>query len=1074
MKSAPPPIAKITPPRVSGAVPRPRLFVLLDKGAAKPLLWVTAPAGAGKSTLVSGWLEERGLSCIWYQADEADADPATFIYYLGLAAQQANPRKKRRLPLLTPEYAAGIPAFARRFFEELFSRLPSPYVLVFDNYQEIPSTSLIHDLLLKGMEVIPAGITMIMISRGEPPPQFLRLKANNLLAVLGWNEIRFTLEEVREAVKTVRRGRCLEVECPGPEILFEKTDGWAAGLRLIIEATQPQRRIVANSSPGSPICHCVESVAWKDDVFSYFACEVMHRAGKSVSDLLFATSFLPFVTTAMAVKLTGLRDAAAILTDLSRSNFFTEWLPGPVPVYRYHFLFREYLQDQARELYGTERCAEIMREGAALLEEAGFPEEATELFCTVGEFDRAALLISRIAWPLLAQGRSKAVEGLLAPLPETIIAADAGLLHIAGLCCLAVNPGKALTYLEASFRLLRERMHNAAAVAVCGSVIEAILYQADAFTAIDPYVDWLDGIAEGADAPVRDALKKVSGTVLFVLANRDPSHPALPFWLERAEEALTEATEAMGTLKLCNHLMAYHLFRGEFGSITRLMQTAMPWKKGAGTVPLLELLCILLESYHAVFVQGEAADGMALAREGLARARETGVLVYDFWLSYLLVSASLATGDLPAGEALLQRMFVEGERLPRKRAADLQSLAGKVAFAKGDWNLAAEHFRAALDLGYRLGDRFSFVWTRICLAQAWLCRGEIQAAREILAEAAGQDWAHSLWCRYQGLLTSALIDLREGAEERGLVTLREALALGRKDMILQPPFWNREMTASLLARALAEGIEGEFVRRIIGLHRLAPRAPSASAETWPWPLKIFTMGGLTILKDDQPLDLKATFQKKPLELLKAIIAFGGREVIEEKVMEALWPDAEGDAASASLKTILHRLRQSLGGEGFVLRKNGRLSLAEHLCWVDFLDFLAAAAQPPDRVGGRERILRLYRGEFLPDDESRWWTVAPRERCKRLFLSLVRDTAETLAAAGQLAEAAGYYEQALAHEELDESLYSRLMTLHGSLGRRDLVAMTFQRCRSALLARLKIEPSVATLRLYRDLMAGKSC
>jgi len=111
--------AKITRPALSGAVQRKRIFTRLDSKPGRPITWVSAPGGSGKSTLIASYLDARNLPCIWYQCDEGDSDLATFFYYLGLSAKKAAPRHKTPLPLLTPEYLAGIPTFTRRYFETL-------------------------------------------------------------------------------------------------------------------------------------------------------------------------------------------------------------------------------------------------------------------------------------------------------------------------------------------------------------------------------------------------------------------------------------------------------------------------------------------------------------------------------------------------------------------------------------------------------------------------------------------------------------------------------------------------------------------------------------------------------------------------------------------------------------------------------------------------------------------------------------------------------------------------------------------------------------------------------------------
>ena len=235
-------IAKITSPKSSGVLPRKRLFRRLDTLSESPVIWISAPAGSGKTSLVASYVANKNMPCLWYRVDEGDADIATFFYYMGLAAKKAAPEAQKPLPLFTPEYLQGIPAFTLRYFEELYGCLKPPFVIVLDNYQHIQNCPQINETVARGLDVVPEGINIVIISREDPPPQFARLRAGEGISFLGKDEILFTIDESR---RMMRLKGFRDLNEGMIRRLHERTLGWAAGLVLIMEkARRPLEKMM--------------------------------------------------------------------------------------------------------------------------------------------------------------------------------------------------------------------------------------------------------------------------------------------------------------------------------------------------------------------------------------------------------------------------------------------------------------------------------------------------------------------------------------------------------------------------------------------------------------------------------------------------------------------------------------------------------------------------------------------------------------------------------------------------------------------------------------------------------------
>jgi LuxR family transcriptional regulator, maltose regulon positive regulatory protein len=292
---------------------------------------------------------------------------------------------------------------------------------------------------------------------------------------------------------------------------------------------------------------------------------------------------------------------------------------------------------------------------------------------------------------------------------------------------------------------------------------------------------------------------------------------------------------------------------------------------------------------------------------------------------------------------------------------------------QNDLGAASAHFREALAFFEQSGYTLGQIATCTALTGVRLSANDFTGARDAL------DHALRLWFpgelrSYADGMFSAAIAFGVMDEERAQTKLQLAVELGAKhafETYFSEHLFHRT-TAALCAYALKHGIERDYVKRIIHAQRLA--APSPDLEEWAWPARIRAFGAFSLEIEDRPVSFSGKAPKKPLELLKALVAMGGTNVDIGWLGDQLWPEAEGDAARDAFHVTHSRLRKLLPMEGVLILSEGKLSLNPVRVWTDVRAFERVAEEcleklrrPADSLGiesAGERLLSLYSGDLL--------------------------------------------------------------------------------------------------------------
>ena len=483
-------------------------------------------------------------------------------------------------------------------------------------------------------------------------------------------------------------------------------------------------------------------------------------------------------------------------------------------------------------------------------------------------------------------------------------------------------------------------------------------------------------------------------------------------------------------------------------------------------------------SYQARFEEGEALLQEALA---IAEGEHLGFLVPTIQLMRAWIR--FAQGDAAGMSEIVGRLAASADPARKLETALLRWFEGCIAALRGDFTAAEGATRIAARLSLETG---SVPATFLChsgLLLALDATGQRAEAEAVLERMRGLvAGVRGGFLRYQMALWEAHILLGRGAEGFR-APLAEALALGRREGYFSQSLWWPPMMSRLCGAALEAGIETDYVRELVTRRRLAP-PEERTAEHWPWPLRVRTLGRFEVARDGAPLEVRGKAQKKPLELLKALVALGGEGVDASRLAALLWPDADGDAAKASFDTTLYRLRKLLGRDDRARARRGQALPRPAPVLGRRLDVRAGRARGRRarsgrrRPGGRIRSTSGGRSSTPIPATSSPATRTRRGRstcaigCARSSRGPCSGSASACRRPGGGARQSALYERALELDNLAEGFYRGLMICHRELGQPAAGLQAYRRCRELLSVVLGLAPSAETEAVRRSLDATR--
>jgi LuxR family maltose regulon positive regulatory protein len=823
-------------------VSRPHLAERLDGCLSRQLGLVSAPAGFGKTTLVSTWVQGVQVPVAWLSLDEADNDPTRFLRYLVAALQQIDPTIGQDIQgALDASPPPRIHAVIGALVNDLAAR-PADLVLVLDDFHTIDQ-AIIHEAIQNLVTHQPPQLHLLIVTREDPPLPLARLRACGQLVELRAHDLRFTPEE---ASLFLQEAIGLALDARDIHELDARIEGWIAGLQLValsMQHCQDPAELIAGLSGTHHF------------ILSYLTEEVLRQLSPEVQSFLLETSVLTRLTGPLCDAVTGRSDSGAMLEQLCTSNAFVLPLDEGHGWYRYHHLFSDLLRHQLNSTQ-PQLVPTLHVRASTWYELQGSSVEAIEHAFAAGDYPRAVSLVERHARQVVLHGYVQTMATWLRRLPqEWRVAVPRANLALGRSLLLRGQLDEIDAYLQNAEASAAERSQ-------AGAHTEASRIRAEADSLRALQVSMRGDTERGCEL-ARQAVEQapqddtyIQGIARFALGSTYNFAGRVDLAIESYRKALPLCRAVDDTIAInliIGNLAVLHMVRGQLRAAAELCrQNIDSAEQSADVRP--PTLALVYNNYGAVLYEwGELDAAQQLAEKYLELSRRgdhAGAVVYG---NVVLSRIRQAQGDRAGAQRMLDEALPLLRRdLPAWIAPEVVAQQVVLALARGDAAAASQalaqagldvdapisHAREALHIAhlrllYYLGCQ---ALQSSHLVQALDLAGRLLAS----AEPAGR-----MGRVIETLALRALIYQAQGDDRRALDNLGRALALAEPEGYLRLFVNEGAPMACLLEAARERGLQPVYASKLLAAF---PGEPDAAPLPHPDLVELLTERELEVLR----------------------------------------------------------------------------------------------------------------------------------------------------------------------------------------------------------------------------------
>jgi ATP/maltotriose-dependent transcriptional regulator MalT/DNA-binding SARP family transcriptional activator len=1098
---------KVAPPHyVTPTLRRARLLDWLHAATTCRATVIAAGAGYGKTTLLWQWEREVDFPIYWYKLDRNDRDWTLHISYLIEAISQRHRGFGRRAHSMLQQLGgpgSSRPGVAAYLLSEMHDTLKEPCTFIIDDWQYVASQTEVRGLWNQILRDAPATCRFVFASRAKPQLQFARFKTHAGYAELRTDALRFTDVEIDELFRDVYNDPLDATELAELE---RRTEGWAASLQLVEVSLRERKTRQARRDFIESITATTDS-----DLFEFLAEEVLDQQAEQIRNFLLCTSILQRIEPELAERIAGIHEGARQLADLEQRGLFTYRLGPDDARYRYHNLFREFLERQLIAERPSSEVTGLHIHAASYFETHEEWPQAIHHYLRAGLQPQAARLIAKYGEDVAAEGRIGLIDEWLVQLPAKTIHDNArlSLLHGEALG-IRGEFGASLAALERArgfFSRKGDRRMEALACLKLSSVYHNTGEMATSARLAEEGLELVPDDAratklrlqgniaitstlmdDGVEAAVR-ACKRV--TIEAASAGLD-HFAAIGYHnvgvLQRTAGMLHESAASLGRAAkfwselpaspfadnrelVLTHLMLNDVRRAD-EIATRAEHATRPWPHPQAHARFARA---------AVSIQrGNFAEAVEVLQEILLLGSQLGGLAYEAY--GLLLEAFHLGRYAPSESASILELLSTVIRDPRLRPM-VDPAEAIASHTLHRCNGLCHEVRETLN---RWDARGARAWVTVGIAKLGPALLDHEAGKATNTVITSLDRAAQLglmpylkwwlrdYLRHVGLLgkteqgTRVLARFLEADPEYWRVPLVGLLAKmkgSRREVLLAAlvKFANK---ATVIALGEISGADVDEARK----HLARQQAPR---------LLVRTFGTLGLHRGSWSSQI-ATLDKRRLRILLGLLASHSRSALpRETAIDVLWPEAMPAAAVNNLNQSVFQLRRVLDeqyrdGESpsYIITTSDSLQLDSQLVRVDLDEFRAVATRLRSGASGGDfesaarTAVDLVRGGFLADLKYEDWVQPLTDAVHAEVREVLFPLASSTASSPDLAVRAGCALMAL--DEYDESAV--VVTAHqlAQAGRHTAARQLIGRFAKKLQDELDEEPSAAVVAAMKAL------